>query len=163
MPRVVALERLGDRADDRSVRLRAVARAIEKLPPRTLSTEKAPFSRYAGLEPLVIRPDSNFIMIGERTNVTGSKRFARLVGNGEFGEAVQVALDQVRGGANILDVNMDEGMLDGVAAMGTFLNLIGSEPDIARLPIVVDSSSWPVLETGLQRLQGKGLCTVIGS
>jgi 5-methyltetrahydrofolate--homocysteine methyltransferase len=136
----------------------ALARHLEPQRPVKLAVPADDFTRFAGLEPLVIRPESNFQMIGERTNVTGSKKFADLIKAGDFGTALEVAQDQVRGGANLLDVNMDEGMLDGVAAMGTFLNLIGSEPDIARLPIVVDSSSWPVLETGLQRLQGKGLC-----
>jgi len=100
-------------------------------------------------------------MIGERTNVTGSKRFARLVTSGDFGEAAHVALDQVRGGANILDVNMDEGMLDSEAAMTTFLNLIATEPEIARIPVMVDSSKWTVLEAGLKCIQGKGVVNSI--
>ena len=119
------------------------------------------FTQLSGLETLTIRPDSNFIMIGERTNVTGSKRFARLVTSGDFGEAAHVALDQVRGGANILDVNMDEGMLDSEAAMTTFLNLIATEPEIARVPIMVDSSKWTVLEAGLKCVQGKGVVNSI--
>ena len=119
------------------------------------------FTQFAGLETLTIRPDSNFIMIGERTNVTGSKRFARLVTGGQFGEAANVALDQVRGGANILDVNMDEGMLDSEAAMTTFLNHIATEPEIARLPIMIDSSKWSVLEAGLKCVQGKSIVNSI--
>ena len=119
------------------------------------------YTQLSGLEPLTIRPDSNFIMIGERTNVTGSKRFARLITSGDFAEAAHVALDQVRGGANILDVNMDEGMLDSEAAMTTFLNLIATEPEIARIPIMVDSSKWSVLEAGLKCVQGKGIANSI--
>ena len=118
-------------------------------------------TQLSGLETLTIRPDSNFIMIGERTNVTGSKRFARLITSGDFAEAAHVALEQVRGGANILDVNMDEGMLDSEAAMTTFLNLIATEPEIARLPIMVDSSKWTVLEAGLKCIQGKGITNSI--
>jgi 5-methyltetrahydrofolate--homocysteine methyltransferase len=119
------------------------------------------FTQLSGLETLTIRPDSNFIMIGERTNVTGSKRFARLVTSGDFVEAAHVAVDQVRGGANILDVNMDEGMLDSEAAMTTFLNLIATEPEIARVPVMVDSSKWSVLEAGLKCVQGKGVVNSI--
>jgi 5-methyltetrahydrofolate--homocysteine methyltransferase len=119
------------------------------------------FTQLSGLETLTIRPDSNFIMVGERTNVTGSRRFARLVTSGDFAEAAHVALDQVRGGANILDVNMDEGMLDSEAAMTTFLNLIATEPEIARLPVMVDSSKWSVLEAGLKCIQGKGVVNSI--
>src|SRR5205814_3324295 len=115
----------------------------------------------SGLEALVIRPDSNFQMIGERTNVTGSVRFARLIKSGSYGDAVQVALDQVRGGANVIDVNMDEGMLDSEQAMRTFLNYIATEPEIARVPVMVDSSKWSVLEAGLKCIQGKGVVNSI--
>ncbi len=118
-------------------------------------------THLSGLEPLSIGQPSNFIVIGERTNVTGSKKFADLIKNGDFNAALAVALDQVRGGANILDVNMDEGMLDSPVAMQTFLNLVASEPEIARLPIMVDSSKWQVLETGLRCLQGKGIVNSI--
>jgi 5-methyltetrahydrofolate--homocysteine methyltransferase len=111
--------------------------------------------RLSGLEPLVIRPDSNFQMIGERTNVTGSRLFARLVKNGQFADAAAVALDQVRGGANIVDVNMDEGLLDSEQAMTTFLNYIATEPEIARVPVMIDSSRWSVIEAGLKCVQGK--------
>jgi 5-methyltetrahydrofolate--homocysteine methyltransferase len=146
----------------------AVGRAVASLPPRTRQSNpesRIPnpvrFTQLSGLETLTIRPDSNFIMIGERTNVTGSKRFARLVTSGDFVEAAHVAVDQVRGGANILDVNMDEGMLDSEAAMTTFLNLIATEPEIARVPVMVDSSKWSVLEAGLKCVQGKGVVNSI--
>jgi 5-methyltetrahydrofolate--homocysteine methyltransferase len=144
--------------------IRAIARAVDGLPPRPEPGARSPepgYTQFSGLETLTIRPDANFIMIGERTNVTGSKRFARLVTTGQFGEAVNVALDQVRGGANILDVNMDEGMLDSEAAMTTFLNHIATEPEIARLPIMVDSSKWSVLEAGLKCVQGKSIVNSI--
>jgi 5-methyltetrahydrofolate--homocysteine methyltransferase len=141
----------------------AVGRAVATLPPRRIPDpgSRIPFTQLSGLETLTIRPESNFIMIGERTNVTGSKRFARLVTSGDFAEAAHVALDQVRGGANILDVNMDEGMLDSEAAMTTFLNLIATEPEIARVPVMVDSSKWSVLEAGLKCIQGKGVVNSI--
>lgn len=109
----------------------------------------------SGLEPLVVTPESNFINVGERTNVTGSRKFLRLIKEGNYQEALDVARDQVDGGAQILDVNMDEGMLDGVHAMTTFLNLIASEPDIAKIPIMIDSSKWEIIEAGLQVVQGK--------
>ena len=152
--------------------IRAVASAIEGLPPRERpgseiqipdpqSPVPSQFTQLAGLETLTIRPESNFIMIGERTNVTGSKRFARLITSGQFTDAVDVALGQVRGGANILDVNMDEGMLDSEAAMTTFLNIIATEPEIARVPIMVDSSKWSVLEAGLKCVQGKAVANSI--
>ncbi|HEX8796093.1 MAG TPA: methionine synthase [Polyangiaceae bacterium] len=140
--------------------VRAIAARMEGVAPRTLPQVERR-SRYSGLEPLVILPDSNFLMIGERTNVTGSKRFAELVKAGDYGKAVEVALDQVRGGANILDVNMDEGMLEGERAMTTFLNLLAAEPEIARIPVMVDSSKWSVIEAGLKCLQGKGVANSI--
>ena len=142
--------------------IRALDAAVSGLPPRLPPPgSRLPFTQLSGLEPLTIRPDSNFIMIGERTNVTGSKRFARLITSGDFAEAAHVALDQVRGGANILDVNMDEGMLDSEAAMTTFLNLVATEPEIARVPVMVDSSKWSVLEAGLKCVQGKGIVNSI--
>jgi 5-methyltetrahydrofolate--homocysteine methyltransferase len=137
--------------------IRAIADAVEGLPPRVVP-ERADgpvFTRYAGLETLTVRPDSNFQMVGERTNVTGSARFRRLIKAGDFGQAADVALDQVRGGANILDVNMDEAMLDSEQAMTRFLNLIATEPEIARLPVMIDSSKWSVIEAGLKCVQGK--------
>ncbi len=115
----------------------------------------------SGLEPLVVTPESNFINIGERTNVTGSRKFLRLIKEGNYNEALEVARDQVDGGAQILDVNMDEGMLDGVDAMVTFLNLIASEPDISRIPIMIDSSKWEIIEAGLQVVQGKSVVNSI--
>lgn len=115
----------------------------------------------SGLEPLVITQDTNFVNIGERTNVTGSRRFARLIAEDKYDDALEVALDQVRGGAQILDVNMDEGMLDGKKAMVKFLNLIASEPEIARIPVMIDSSKWEIIEAGLQCIQGKGVVNSI--
>ena len=111
--------------------------------------------RLSGLEPLVITPDTNFVNVGERTNVTGSKKFLRLIKERNFDEALDVARDQVEGGAQIIDINMDEGMIDGVEAMTTFLNLIAAEPDIARVPIMIDSSKWEIIEAGLKCVQGK--------
>ena len=113
------------------------------------------FLTLSGLESLVVTPESNFINVGERTNVTGSRKFLRLIKEENFSEALEIARHQVEGGAQILDVNMDEGMLDGVKAMVTFLNLIASEPDIARIPIMIDSSKWEIIEAGLQVVQGK--------
>ena len=109
----------------------------------------------SGLEPLIVTPESNFVNVGERTNVTGSRKFLRLIKEERYEEALSVARDQVEGGAQILDVNMDEGMLDGVYAMTTFLNLVASEPDISRIPIMIDSSKWEIIEAGLQVAQGK--------
>jgi 5-methyltetrahydrofolate--homocysteine methyltransferase len=141
--------------------IRAIAAAVEGLTPRPLAEPSETFTRYAGLETLTIRPDSNFQMIGERTNVAGSARFRRLIMAGDFAQAADVALEQVRGGANILDVNMDEGMLDSAQAMTRFLNLIATEPDIARLPIMIDSSKWSVIEAGLKCVQGKPIVNSI--
>jgi 5-methyltetrahydrofolate--homocysteine methyltransferase len=119
------------------------------------------YSQFSGLEVLTIRPDSNFQMVGERTNVTGSARFARLIKAENYTEAVQVAAEQVRSGANIIDVNMDEGMLDSEHAMTTFLNYIATEPEIARVPVMIDSSRWSVIEAGLKCVQGKGIVNSI--
>ena len=105
--------------------------------------------KLSGLEPLIVTPETNFVNVGERTNVTGSRKFARLIKEEKYDEALSVARDQVEGGAQILDVNMDEGMLDGKDAMVRFLNLIAAEPDIARIPIMVDSSKWEIIEAGL--------------
>ncbi len=115
----------------------------------------------SGLEPLVVTPESNFINVGERTNVTGSRKFLRLIKEEKYDEALDVARHQVEGGAQILDVNMDEGMLDGVYAMTTFLNLIASEPDIARIPVMIDSSKWEIIEAGLRVSQGKSVVNSI--
>lgn len=113
------------------------------------------YLRLSGLEPLIITPESNFINVGERTNVAGSKKFLRLIKEEKFSEALDIARHQVEGGAQILDVNFDDGLIDGKASMIKFLNLIASEPDIARIPIMVDSSKWEILEAGLQVAQGK--------
>jgi 5-methyltetrahydrofolate--homocysteine methyltransferase len=136
--------------------VRAIAAAVEGVAPRVLP-EPVSVTRFSGLEPFAITEDTNFVMIGERTNITGSKRFRRLVEAGEWQDALEVALEQVRGGANLLDVNMDADLLDGVQAMTTFLNLVATEPEVARLPIVVDSSRWSIIEAGLKCLQGKGV------
>ena len=119
-----------------------------------MSTIK-PYLRLAGLEPLVIRPETNFVNVGERTNVTGSKKFARLIRENKFEEALSVARQQVESGAQILDVNMDDALLEGVSAMTTYLNLLQSEPDIARIPIMIDSSKFEIIEAGLKCVQGK--------
>src|SRR6185369_6986020 len=128
--------------------IRAIAEAVRGVPPRRPPAPR-PYAHWSGLESLEIRPDSNFIMIGERTNVTGSAKFAGLVKAGDFTTAVNVALEQVRSGANVIDVNMDEGMLHSERAMTTFLHLLSAEPKIARVPIMVDSSKWSVIEAGL--------------
>ena len=138
----------------------AIAAAVDGLPPRRVPPRRA-VPRFSGLEPFEIGPDTGFVMIGERTNVTGSARFRRLVEADDFQGAVEVALEQVRGGANMLDVNMDADLLDSEQAMTTFLNLIATEPEVARLPIMVDSSRWSVLEAGLKCLQGKGVVNSI--
>ncbi|WP_439490508.1 methionine synthase [Algoriphagus sp.] len=119
------------------------------------------YLKLSGLEPLVFTPELNFVNVGERTNITGSKKFARLILNGNYDEALEVALDQVRGGAQILDVCMDEGMLDGEFAMVKFLNLIASEPEISRIPIMIDSSKWKIIVAGLKCVQGKGIVNSI--
>ena len=137
-----------------------IAAAVEGVPPRALPAPR-PATRFSGLEPLELNPDSNFTMIGERTNVTGSARFRRLVEAGDFQAAVDVALEQVRGGANLIDVNMDADLLDGERAMTTFLNLLATEPEAARIPFVIDSSRWSVLEAGLKCVQGKGVVNSI--
>ena len=106
-----------------------------------------PYLRLSGLEPLIIRPETNFINVGERTNVTGSKKFARLIKEEKYEEALSVARDQVEGGAQIIDINMDDAMLEGIEAMTTFLNLVQAEPDIAKIPIMIDSSKFEIIET----------------
>lgn len=114
-----------------------------------------PYLRLSGLEPLVVRPETNFINVGERTNVTGSKKFARLIKDGLYEEALSVARQQVEGGAQIIDINMDDALLEGISAMTTFLNLVQAEPDIARIPIMIDSSKFEIIEAGLKCVQGK--------
>jgi 5-methyltetrahydrofolate--homocysteine methyltransferase len=140
--------------------VKAISAAVEGQSPRHVPAAET-VTRLSGLEPFRIFKDSTFVMVGERTNVTGSARFRRLVEGGDFQEAVEVALEQVRGGANILDVNMDADLLDAEQAMTTFLNLLATEPDVARIPIMVDSSRWSALEAGLKCLQGKGVVNSI--
>src|SRR5690242_6569826 len=118
-------------------------------------------TRLSGLEPLEITPESNFVNVGERTNVTGSAQFKRLILEGRLDEAVAVARQQVENGAQVIDVNMDEGLLDSRKAMVEFLHLIAAEPDIARIPVMIDSSKWEVIEAGLKCLQGKGIVNSI--
>ncbi|MBW2291098.1 MAG: methionine synthase [Deltaproteobacteria bacterium] len=142
--------------------IREIVRAVEGVAPRAVpdfSGERV--SHFSGLEPLSIRPDSNFQMIGERTNVSGSAKFRNLIKVGDMTSAVEVALDQVRGGANLLDVNMDEGLLDSEKCMTEFLNLIATEPEVTRIPIVIDSSKWSVLLAGMKCVQGKGVVNSI--
>jgi 5-methyltetrahydrofolate--homocysteine methyltransferase len=141
--------------------IKAIADKVKGLSPRQIPHVDVHRTRLSGLEPYSIRSGETFTMIGERTNVTGSKRFARLIQEGNWAEAVQVATDQVKSGANIIDVNMDEGMLDGVASMTKFLNMIAVEPDIARVPIMIDSSKWEVIEAGLKCVQGKAIVNSI--
>jgi len=138
----------------------AIAEVVRGVPPRQVP-ESTGLCRLSGLEPLTIGPDINFVNVGERTNVTGSKRFRTLIREDRLDEALEVARSQVEGGAQILDVNMDEGLLDSEAAMIRFLRLLAAEPDISRIPVMVDSSRWEILEAGLQCLQGKGVANSI--
>lgn len=126
-----------------------------------MSYTTSKYLKLSGLEPLIITPESNFINVGERTNVTGSRKFLRLIKDEKYNEALAVAREQVEGGAQIIDINMDEGMLDGVYAMTKFLNLIAAEPDIARVPVMIDSSKWEIIEAGLKVIQGKGVVNSI--
>ncbi len=141
--------------------IRGIVDAVRDVAPRPTPERGTRYPRFSGLEPLIIRPETNFIMVGERANVTGSAKFRKLVSEGNYPEAVSVALQQVRNGANVIDINMDEGMLDSEQAMTTFLNLIGSEPEIARVPIMIDSSKWSILEAGLKCVQGKSIVNSI--
>ena len=140
--------------------IRAMADAVRGLTPRAIP-QNGQYTELSGLEPLVIREDTNFVNVGERTNVTGSARFRKLIKAGDYDAALSVARQQVEGGAQVIDVNMDEGLLDGVEAMRTFLNLAMAEPDIARLPVMIDSSKWEVIEAGLQCVQGKSVVNSI--
>lgn len=140
--------------------IRAMAEAVNGLTPRSVPTVTETL-RLSGLEPLVFRPETNFVNIGERTNVTGSSVFAKMILNGEFEKAVSVARQQVENGAQIIDINMDEGMLDSKAAMIQYLNLLAVEPDVAKVPFMIDSSKWDVLEAGLQCVQGKAVVNSI--
>ncbi len=136
------------------------AEIAEKYSPRPIP-KRIPFLRLSGLEPLVVTPESNFINVGERTNVTGSAKFLKLIKEDKYDEALSVAQEQVNGGAQIIDVNLDEGLLDGEAAMVRFLNLTASEPDIAKVPVMIDSSKFSIIEKGLKCLQGKGIVNSI--
>ncbi|MCA9040055.1 MAG: methionine synthase [Planctomycetaceae bacterium] len=140
--------------------IKAITEAVEGIAPRK-RPDVPRYSTYSGLEDLSIRPETNFLMIGERTNVTGSRKFARLIREENYDEALSVARHQIEGGANMLDVNMDEGLLDSAAVMKTFLNLLAAEPDICRVPIMVDSSNFDVIEAGLKCIQGKGVVNSI--
>jgi 5-methyltetrahydrofolate--homocysteine methyltransferase len=140
--------------------IRAIASAVSSFKPRVPATPE-PWLRLSGLEPLTVRPDSNFIMIGERTNVTGSPKFAQLVKAGDLDAGLAIARQQIEGGANIIDINMDEGLLDSEKVLSDFLNLVAAEPDISRVPIMLDSSKWSVIEEGLKRVQGKSVVNSI--
>ncbi|MEY3313137.1 MAG: hypothetical protein RLZZ578_657, partial [Bacteroidota bacterium] len=137
-----------------------IAQMVSTVSPR-IPTPKDPLMRLSGMEPFILRPETNFVNVGERTNVTGSAKFARLIRDNNYDEAIGIARQQVEAGAQIIDVNMDEGMLDSEHAMRTLLNLIAAEPDIARVPIMIDSSKWSVIEAGLQCVQGKGIVNSI--
>ena len=138
----------------------AIAKAVADKEPRGRAVVEQ-YSRLSGLEPLTIRPDTNFVMVGERTNVTGSRKFAKLIKNNQYEEALSIARGQVEGGANVIDINVDEGLLDSEAVMTKLLNLIAAEPDICRVPIMIDSSKWSVIEAGLKCVQGKAIVNSI--
>ena len=140
--------------------IRLISESVQNLKPRKIP-EVENFTRLSGLEPFVIRPENNFINVGERTNVTGSAKFKRLIKEGDYETALSVARQQIQNGAQIIDINMDEGLLDSEKAMEKFLRLIASEPDIAKVPIMLDSSKWSVIEVGLKNLQGKGIVNSI--
>jgi 5-methyltetrahydrofolate--homocysteine methyltransferase len=140
--------------------IKAISEIVKRHKPRVPQKQEQ-YLRLSGLEPVIYRPDSNFMNIGERTNVTGSKKFARLIKENNYDEALSVARDQVEGGAQVLDINMDEGMLDSESVMTKFINLLEAEPDIAKLPIMIDSSKWSVIEAVLKCLQGKGIVNSI--
>ena len=140
--------------------IKLLAEAVRGLPPRKVPTVE-PYLRLSGLDALTVRPDSNFLNIGERTNVAGSPKFAQLIKAGDFDAALTIARQQVENGAQVIDVCMDEGMIDGVAAMTRFLHLVAGEPDICKVPVMVDSSKWEVIEAGLKCLQGKGIVNSI--
>ena len=140
--------------------IRLIAEKVQNQKPREIPT-KQPVMRLSGLEPFIADDTTGFVNVGERTNVTGSAMFKRLILNGDFDEALAVARQQVENGAQVIDINMDEGMLDSKSAMVTFLNLIASEPDISRVPVMIDSSKWDILEAGMQCVQGKGIINSI--
>ncbi len=140
--------------------IKAMVEAVEGIPPRKI-VPKESYTTFSGLEPLIVRPETNFVNVGERTNVTGSRKFARLIKNENFADALSVAQQQVEGGAQIIDINMDEGLLDSEKVMVEFLNLVMSEPEIAKLPIMIDSSKFEVIEAGLKCVQGKSIVNSI--
>jgi len=140
--------------------IRAIAKRMEGITPHAQSVRPA-YTRLSGTRPLTIRPDSNFTMIGERTNVTGSRKFARLIRNEEFEEAIEVARQQVAGGAGVIDINMDDALLEGESAMARYLNLIAGEAEVAGVPVMIDSSKWSVIEAGLKCVQGKAIVNSI--
>ncbi|MCX6352318.1 MAG: methionine synthase [Bacteroidetes bacterium] len=140
--------------------IREINKIVATLPPRKVPAQ-LPYLRLSGLEPVVVTENTNFMNIGERTNVTGSRKFSRLIVSGNYEEALSVAREQVENGAQVLDVNMDEGMLDSEVVMVKFLNLLASEPDISKIPVMVDSSKWSVIEAGLKCLQGKSIVNSI--
>lgn len=140
--------------------IRKIGEFVKDIPPRKIPKVE-PYLRLSGLEPLNITPQTNFVNIGERTNITGSAKFAKLIREENYEEALSVALQQVESGAQVIDINMDEGMIDGVAAMEKFLKLTAVEPDIARVPVMLDSSKWEIIEAGLKCLQGKGIVNSI--
>ena len=140
--------------------IRVLKESLKDMKPRMIP-EIPQESSYSGLEPLRVTSDTGFLMIGERTNVTGSPKFKKLVLNHDFENALTVARQQVEAGANLIDINFDEALLDGMESMRHFLNLVASEPDISRVPVMIDSSKWEVLEAGLKCLQGKGVVNSI--
>ncbi len=140
--------------------IKVFAEVAAKYPPRT-KPKRIKFMQLSGLEPVTVTPESNFMNIGERTNVTGSAKFLKLIKENKYDDALSIANDQVEGGAQVIDINMDEGMLDGVDAMKRFINLTASEPDIAKVPVMVDSSKFEIIESGLKCLQGKGIVNSI--
>ncbi len=141
--------------------VRMIAETVRDLPPREIPAVDERSTTFSGLEPFRITPETGFVMIGERTNITGSAKFRRLIESGDLQSGVDVALEQVRSGANVIDVNMDADLLDSEKAMTTFLNLIATEPEIARVPIMIDSSKWSVIEAGLKCVQGRGIVNSI--
>src|SRR5690606_38543675 len=140
--------------------IKAIAEFAKNIKPREIPKVE-PFLRLSGMEAVTIRPESNFVNIGERTNITGSKKFEKLILSGDYEGALSVARQQVENGAQIIDINMDEGLLDSEEAMTRFINLLSGEPDIAKIPIMIDSSKWTVIEAGLKCLQGKGIVNSI--
>ena len=140
--------------------IRAIAEAVKKYPPRAIP-DVAPLMRLSGLEPFALTDEIPFVNVGERTNVTGSAKFRKLITAGDYAAALDVARDQVANGAQIIDINMDEGLIDSTKAMVEYLNLIAAEPDIAKVPVMIDSSKWEVIEAGLKCVQGKPLVNSI--